>query len=147
MSLLYGENNKRTIPNIQSKTDLSGSAIKTLAATSFARSMKATHMKKPLLFGNLQNNHILAAKTQVCDKQASRNPLTIKIHHKLSERCEVPSEVGFILFDDNVTHATTSNGCPKNLIAVLASPRQISNKMKNAKNNTQQRILSTISLP
>ena len=43
-------------------------------------------------------------------------------------------------------HATTSNGCPKNLIVVLASPRQKSSKMKNAKNNTQQRILSTISL-
>ena len=65
VSLLYGENNKRTIPSIQSETDLSSSAIKTLAATSFARRMKATHMKKPLLFGNLQNNHILAAKSTV----------------------------------------------------------------------------------
>ena len=51
--------------NQQRKTDLSGSAIKALAATSFARRMKDTHMKKPLLFGNLQNNHILAAKSTV----------------------------------------------------------------------------------
>ena len=49
--------------NQQHKTDLSGSAIKALAATSFARRMKATCTKKPLLFGNLQNNHILAAKS------------------------------------------------------------------------------------
>ena len=51
--------------NQQRRTDLFGSAIKALGATSFARRMKATHMKKPLLFGNLQNNHILAAKSTV----------------------------------------------------------------------------------
>ena len=43
-------------------------------------------------------------------------------------------------------HAITSNGCPKNLITMLNSPNQKSSKMKNTKNNTQQRILSTISL-
>ena len=46
--------------NQQRKKNLSGSAIKALAATSFAQKTKATHMKKPLLLGNLQNNHILA---------------------------------------------------------------------------------------
>ena len=51
----YTEN---PVLNQQRKKDPSGSAIKTLAATSFARRTKATHMKKPLLFGNLQNNHI-----------------------------------------------------------------------------------------
>ena len=43
-------------------------------------------------------------------------------------------------------HAITSNGCPKNFITMLNSPNQKSSKMKNTKNNTQQRILSTISL-
>ena len=49
--------------NQQHKTDLSGSAIKTLAATSFARMTKATY--KPSAVGNLQNKHILAAKSTV----------------------------------------------------------------------------------
>ena len=38
------------------------------------------------------------------------------------------------------------NGCLKNLITMLNPPDQKSTKMKNAKNNTQQKILSTISL-
>ena len=42
-------------------------------------------------------------------------------------------------------HATTSNGCPKNLIAALVSPHQKSSKMKNTKNNIYN-TLSTISL-
>ena len=45
----------------QHKKDLSGSAIKTLAATSFAGRTKVTYTKRPQLLGNLQNNHILAA--------------------------------------------------------------------------------------
>ena len=49
----------------QHKTDLSGSAIKTLAATSFAQMMKVTYTKKLQPLGNLQNNHILAAKGTV----------------------------------------------------------------------------------
>ena len=57
--------------NQQHKTDLSGSAIKTLAATSFAQMMKATRMKKPLLFGNLPNNHILAAKSTVNSRKCA----------------------------------------------------------------------------
>ena len=32
---------------------------------------KATHMKKPLLFGNLQNNHILAAKSTVNSRKCT----------------------------------------------------------------------------
>ena len=51
--------------NQQRKKDPSGSAIKTLAATSFAQKMKVTYTKKPQLLGNLQNNHILAAKSTV----------------------------------------------------------------------------------
>ena len=50
--------------NQQCRTDLSGSAIKALAATSFARRMKATYTKKPQALGNLQNNHILARKAR-----------------------------------------------------------------------------------
>ena len=57
--------------NQQRKTDPSGSAIKTLAATSFAQKMKATHMKKPLLFGNLQNSHILAGKSTVNSRKCT----------------------------------------------------------------------------
>ena len=41
--------------NQQHKKDLSGSAIKALAATSFAAKMKATYTKKPQPLGNLQN--------------------------------------------------------------------------------------------
>ena len=40
-------------------------------------------------------------------------------------------------------HATTSNGCPKNLIAAPASPRQKSSKMKNTKNNTLNNSLKS----
>ena len=49
----------------QPKKDLSGSAIKTVAATSFARKTKLTYTTKPQLLGNLQNNHILAARSMV----------------------------------------------------------------------------------
>ena len=49
----------------QHKKDLSGSAIKKLVASSFAQKTKVTYAKKPPLFGNLQNNHILAAKSTV----------------------------------------------------------------------------------
>ena len=45
----YTEN---LVLNQQHRTDLFGSAIKALAATSFARRMKATHMKKPQPPGN-----------------------------------------------------------------------------------------------
>ena len=48
--------------NQQRKKDPSGSAIKTLAAISFAQKMKATYTKKQQPLGNLQNNLILAAK-------------------------------------------------------------------------------------
>ena len=51
--------------NQQRKKDLSGSAIKTLAVTSFAQKLKAASMKKPSALGNLQNNHNLAAKNTV----------------------------------------------------------------------------------
>ena len=57
--------------NQQRKKDPSGSAIKTLAATSFAPKMKATYTKKPQPLGNLQNNHILAAKSTVNSRKCS----------------------------------------------------------------------------
>ena len=67
MKCLYGKpcaqsTTQNPVLNQQRKTDPSGSAIKTLAATSFARMMKATYTKKPQPLGNLQNNHILAAR-------------------------------------------------------------------------------------
>ena len=49
MKCLHGE----LCAQSTTQTDLSGSAIKALAATSFAPRMKATHTKKTLLFGNL----------------------------------------------------------------------------------------------
>ena len=67
MKCLHGE----LCAQSTTQTDLSDSAIKTLAATSFAQMMKATHMKKLLLFGNLQNNHILAAKSTVNSRKCT----------------------------------------------------------------------------
>ena len=58
MKCLHGE----LCAQSTTQKNLSGSAIKALAATSFAPKMKATYTKKPLLFRNLQNNHTLAAK-------------------------------------------------------------------------------------
>ena len=55
----------------QHKKDLFGSAIKTHAATSFAQRMKITYTKKPLLLGNLQNKHILAAKSTVNSRKCA----------------------------------------------------------------------------
>ena len=57
--------------NQQRKTDLSGSASKALAVTSFAPRTKATHMKKPRPLGNLQNNNILAAKSTVNSRKCA----------------------------------------------------------------------------
>ena len=57
---------RRTLCSINNgKKDPSGSAIKTLAAISFAQKMKATYTKKQQPLGNLQNNLILAAKNTV----------------------------------------------------------------------------------
>ena len=67
MKCLHGE----PVLNRQRKKDPSGSAIKTLAATSFARRTKATYTKKPQPHGNLQNSHILAAKNTVNSRKCA----------------------------------------------------------------------------
>ena len=61
MKCLHGE------PCAQSTTEKkpSGSAIKTLAVSSFAQETKATFTKKPSALGNLQNKHNLAAKNKI----------------------------------------------------------------------------------
>ena len=61
--------------NHQRRTDPSGSAIKTLAATSCGRRMNVSCTKKPHPLGNLQNNHILTAKSTVTRENARSQKL------------------------------------------------------------------------
>ena len=57
--------------NQQQKKEPSGSAIKTLAVSSFAEESKATSTKKPSALGNLQNKHNLAAKNTINSRKCA----------------------------------------------------------------------------
>ena len=146
--------------NQQRKKDPSGSTIKTLAATSFhARCEKHGKLAKMRVVKNLLKSNygrpffVCSDQTNPCsfwawagDVQPVAKP---KCRHgfpsvirKVKKETINKGRLFFCVL--RKIRATTSNGCPKNLIATLNSFHR--NKMTSAKNSTQQRTLSTISL-